>query len=74
MSTCHQRNTRAWLQRQIYNLPLLCNRPESANATFRTRCLFPDYIVRLKPVEMPEGKTARLQLKMGDEMRSQAQG
>ena len=60
MRTCNQRHARAWLQCQIYDLPLLCNRPKSANPTFRSRCLFHDHMVRLKPAQMPEGKTTRL--------------
>ena len=58
MRTCNQRHARAWLQCQIYDLPLLCNRPKSANPTFRSRCLFHDHMVRLKPAQMPEGQGA----------------
>src|SRR5277367_2601733 len=60
MSPCNQRYTCAWLQCQIYNLLLLCDRPKPTNATPRIRCLLHDHIVRLKPVRMPEGKTTRL--------------
>ena len=60
MSPCHQRHARARLQRQLNNLPLLCNRPPSANPTSRPFCLIHDHIVRLKPAGIPEGKTKRL--------------
>jgi len=62
MSPRHQRYTCAWLQRQIYNLLLLCDRPKSTNATPCTRSLLHDHIVRLKPAETPEGKTTRLRV------------
>ncbi len=68
MSTCNQRHARAWLQCQIYDLPLLCNRPKSANPTSRARYLFHDHIVRLKLAEMPEGKTTRLRMRGGTPM------
>ena len=69
MRTCNQRHARAWLQCQIYDLPLLCNRPKSANPTFRSRCLFHDHMVRLKPAQMPEGKTTRLRRRQKSALR-----
>ena len=60
----HLRHARARLQRQLYNPPLLCNRPKSAYATSRSRflCMIHDAIVGLTPEAMPEGKAGRLLL------------
>ena len=63
----HQRHACAWLQRQLYDPPLLCNRSPPANTTFRPRslCLHHDAIVRLNFDSVPEGKTGRLLAKHG---------
>jgi hypothetical protein len=60
MCPCHQSHTRTRLQRQLDNPPLLCNRTKSASTPIPTLCLNHEYIVRLKPAGMPDGKTTRL--------------
>ena len=62
MSTCNKRHARVRLQRQIYDLPLLSHGPRSANATCSPFCVNYGYIVRPKPLNMPEGRTERLHI------------
>jgi hypothetical protein len=54
----HQRHTRARVQRQLYDPPLLCNRSPPANTTFRSRSLSATHNanVRLKPQRCARGK------------------
>jgi hypothetical protein len=62
MCPCHQSHTRTWLQRQLYNPPLLCNRTKSAGATSRPcfLCVNHDDIVGPNPHPVPEGNLGRL--------------